>query len=482
MPRRALRRLGVLIATIALVGASVPLAAAPASAAVSAQCTSMTQAQVQARILSETNAARSKAGLKALSANSQMNTVAINWSGAQAAANRMSHNPNYSKQIPAGWHSAGENVAFGYAATRVTTGWLNSPGHRANILGSFTHIGIGVACSAGGHPYYTQVFGAYRTAPANPAPAPAPAPSYPNVSRLAGADRYATAAAISKSTFGSGVPVVYLASGATFPDALSGASSAGVVGGPVLLTPPTALSASAKTELSRLKPQRIVVLGGPGAVSSAVVKAAGAYTSGPVRRAAGDDRYETSAAISAATFDPGVPIAYLSNGQTFPDALSGAAAAGVAGGPVLLTKANGIPASVAAELQRLQPRKVVVLGGTGAVTDAVLKAAGAYTPGTVSRVSGPDRYATAAAVSKSAFGAGVPKVYIANGTTFPDALSGAAVAGVTGGPVLLTGGTSLPSSVTSELARLKPRKIVVLGGPGAVSDGLLGQLAKYATG
>src|SRR5690606_4645258 len=111
----------------------------------------------------------------------------------------------------------------GYAPTAVTTGWLDSPGHRKNILGSYTHIGIGVACSSSGRPFYTQVFGAYRTAPANPAP------TYPNVSRLAGPDRYATAAAISKSTFTAGVPVVYLASGATFPDALSGASSAGTV-------------------------------------------------------------------------------------------------------------------------------------------------------------------------------------------------------------------------------------------------------------
>ncbi|GAA3907232.1 cell wall-binding repeat-containing protein [Microbacterium invictum] len=471
MSRRALRRLGVVAATIALVSASVQIAATPASAAPLSQCTSMTLEQVQTRILTETNAARSKAGKAALTLNSQMNTVAVNWSAKQASANKMSHNPSYSKQIPSGWSGAAENVAMGYAPTKVTTGWLNSAGHRANILGSYTHIGIGVGCASNGYPYYTQVFGAYKKAPANP-----------NVSRVAGADRYSTAAAISNTTFKTNVPVAYLASGATFPDALSGASSAGVVGGPVLLTSPTGLSASAKTELSRLKPKRIVVLGGPGAVSNTVMRAAAAYTSGQVNRAAGDDRYETSAAISAATFDPGVPVAYLSNGQTFPDALAGAAAAGHIGGPVLLSTKTGIPASVADELRRLKPQKIVVLGGPGAVTDSVVSAARAFTTGGASRLAGADRYATAAAVSKATFGAGVRVAYIANGSTFPDALSGAAAAGVVGGPVLLTADSSLPGSVASELARLKPAKIVVLGGPGAVSETVVAQAARYATG
>ncbi len=467
---RLLRRLGVVAASTALVGASLAVAA-PASAATVASCTSMSLEQVQTRILTETNVARGKAGLKSLTANSQMNTVAVNWSGKQAAANRMSHNPSYSSQIPSGWTGAAENVAMGFAPTKVTTGWLNSPGHRANILGSYTHIGIGVACSSSGTPYYTQVFGKYAKAPANP-----------NVSRVAGDDRYETAAEISSSTFRAGVPVAYLASGTAFPDALSGASSAGVVGGPVLLTSPTALSASAKTELLRLRPARIVVLGGPGAVSDAVVRAADTFTTGSVKRAAGDDRYETSAAISAATFDPGVPVAYLSNGATFPDALSGAAAAGTVGGPVLLTGKSSIPASVAAELDRLNPRKIVVLGGPGAVANAVLSKALSYTSGGVSRLAGPDRYATSAAVSKATFSPGVDVVYIANGTTFPDALSGAAAAGVVGGPVLLTAGSTLPAAVASELARLKPTKIVILGGPAAVSATVAAQLGRYATG
>lgn len=69
------------------------------------------------------------------------------------------------------YRALGENVAYGYAsAAAVVDAWMNSPGHRANILStSYTQIGIAVAYSAHGLPYYTQFFGSPATAiPATP--------------------------------------------------------------------------------------------------------------------------------------------------------------------------------------------------------------------------------------------------------------------------------------------------------------------------
>ena len=55
--------------------------------------------------------------------------------------------------------AAGENVAFGYATGEtVMEGWLNSPGHKANIEGNFTHIGIAAIKDENGRYYYTQLF------------------------------------------------------------------------------------------------------------------------------------------------------------------------------------------------------------------------------------------------------------------------------------------------------------------------------------
>jgi putative cell wall-binding protein len=188
--------------------------------------------------------------------------------------------------------------------------------------------------------------------------------------RVAGANRFATAAQISLNTFGPGVPVAYIATGKNFPDALAGVAAAGATGGPILLTQPTELPAETVGELNRLRPGRIVVLGAAGVVSDAVVGALQGHTAGGVTRQAGSDRYATAVAVSGATFGDAATV-FVATGATFPDALGGGPVAGALPGPLLLVPAGGVPSSVAAELRRLDPDRVVILGGTGAVSAGV---------------------------------------------------------------------------------------------------------------
>ena len=318
------------------------------------------------------------------------------------------------------------------------------------------------------------------TPTATPTPTPTPAPT-PLV-RRAGADRYSTAAAISKASFKPGVAKVYIASGASFPDALAGAAAAGMQDSPVLLVPGTTIPAPIKAELERLDPEQIVILGGTGAVSTTVGTALKSYTSGAVVRRAGADRYSTAAAISKASFKPGVAKVYIASGASFPDALAGAAAAGMQDSPVLLVPGTTIPAPIKAELERLDPEQIVILGGTGAVSTTVGTALKSYTSGAVVRRAGADRYSTAAAISKASFKPGVAKVYIASGASFPDALAGAAAAGMQDSPVLLVPGTTIPAPIKAELERLDPEQIVILGGTGAVSTNIATALRDYVSG
>lgn len=116
-----------------------------------------------ARILADTNAARAANGLAPVLLDDAVTRVAQNWSATQSREGRMYHNPQYSTQIPGGWSRAAENVASGYSASDVVTGWMNSSGHRANILGDYTTIGIGYA-----NGYATQVFAKYAVS--TPAP------------------------------------------------------------------------------------------------------------------------------------------------------------------------------------------------------------------------------------------------------------------------------------------------------------------------
>ncbi|TAJ98963.1 MAG: hypothetical protein EPO36_13660 [Chloroflexota bacterium] len=288
--------------------------------------------------------------------------------------------------------------------------------------------------------------------------------------RVAGADRYATAAAIARDAFAPGVSVAYVATGASFPDALAAAAVAGGVGAPVLLVTGVGIPAATSAELARLQPARIVVVGGPAVVTEAVVTALAAYSPGGAVRVSGADRFATAAALSASAFAPGVAVAYLVNGSGFADAVSAAPAAARDHGPVLLTRTDVLPNETIAELARLAPGRVVIVGGPGVVGDQIVGALASVVPGTgVFRLSGPDRYATSAAVAAT-FDSGVPAVYAATGLNFPDALAAAAAAGSNGSPMVLTNPLALPEAIRAEIVRLNPSRAVIAGGLAAVSS------------
>ncbi|HET8571769.1 MAG TPA: cell wall-binding repeat-containing protein [Candidatus Limnocylindria bacterium] len=297
--------------------------------------------------------------------------------------------------------------------------------------------------------------------------------SYGTPTRLAGADRYATAAAISRASFAPGVSAAYVASGASFADALAAGPAAGLARGPVLLTAPGELPDATATELTRLQPTQIYVVGGSGAVSSSVASSLARYSSRPVVRLAGADRYATAAEVSRASFAAGVPAAFVASGTVFADALAGGPAAVAAGGPTLLVKPDGIPAATADELSRLKPAQIYLLGGSGAVSSSVAAALAAYSSKPVVRLAGADRYATAVAVAQRFFGA-PPAAYLATGTNFPDALAAVAAAGRSGSPLLLVKPGAVPPVVGTELRRLWPPRTMVLGGSGAISDAVVG--------
>ncbi len=76
-------------------------------------------------------------------------------------------------------------------------------------------------------------------------------------------------------------------------------------------------------------------------------------------------------------------------------------------------------------------------------------------------------------MSAATFKTGAPVAYVATGSDFPDALAGSVAAARAGGPILLVGRDTLPAATATELARLEPGRIVVLGAPAVVSDGVL---------
>lgn len=297
------------------------------------------------------------------------------------------------------------------------------------------------------------------------------------VSRIAGSNRYATSAQVS-ARFPAGAAVAYLALGTNYPDALGGAALAGSQEAPVLLVTKDTIPDTVANELSRLRPERIVVLGGTAAISDDVRDAAARYaTTGQVDRLGGATRFETSARI-AAEFAPGLPVVYVATGRAYPDALAGGALAGHQGVPVLLTELGTLPDPIRSELERIRPGRIVVLGGSGSVSDAVLSQLSSYTTGSVTRLAGEDRYQTAARIAAE-FPTGSDQVYLATGANYPDALSGAAIAGTQGVPVLLSRQRDLPGPSRAALLDLSASTGIVLGGAGSLNAVVLDQLGGY---
>ncbi|MFD8410572.1 CAP domain-containing protein [Streptomyces sp. NPDC059650] len=127
-------------------------------------------ADAESAVLALVNKERSAAGCGPLSTNSKLSAAARAYSDTMARAGVMSHtgpdgSTMTSRVEAAGykWSNLGENIARGQAdADAVMKAWMNSPGHRANILNcAFKEIGIGVHKGDGG-PWWTQNFGASR--------------------------------------------------------------------------------------------------------------------------------------------------------------------------------------------------------------------------------------------------------------------------------------------------------------------------------
>ncbi|MDP2622214.1 MAG: cell wall-binding repeat-containing protein [Actinomycetota bacterium] len=148
--------------------------------------------------------------------------------------------------------------------------------------------------------------------------------------------------------------------------------------------------------------------------------------------------------------------------------------AAAVGGPILLTPTDTLPQAVVDEITRLDPTFIYIVGGPAAVSNDVRAQLNTFAP--TGHLYGPNRYATAVAISGAVFPDGAGVVYVAVGTNFPDALAGAAQAAAWGSPILLTPTDALPQNVIDEIIRLDPYAIIILGGDAVISPNIETQL------
>lgn len=285
--------------------------------------------------------------------------------------------------------------------------------------------------------------------------------------RYAGSDRVATAISASRANF-SHAPVVVIARADLYPDALAAAPLAGKVGGPVLLSPPGGATPALIAEIRRLGATTAYLIGDTTALSDKVerdVAGAGVTT---MLRIGGGTRYDTAADIAEWV---GGRSVYVVRGDDWTDAAAVSALAAFQHRPLLLTAATTLSPEVSDAILALRATSATIVGGTSAVSALAERALNLLGVNTT-RLSGPDRWATSAAVASSALAAGMTgPPWLASGLNWPDAVSAGPAAAASKGALLLVAPTTLAASPASQtwLATHPSNVVVAVGGPDVVS-------------
>lgn len=312
-----------------------------------------------------------------------------------------------------------------------------------------------------------------------------------SVSRLAGGSRFGTAAAIAADSRPAARTVV-LARGDEYADALAGAPLAGLLDAPLLLTGRDELADETSARLFEegeegAVVERIVILGGPAAISSSLVDRL-EDDGFEVERVAGATRFETAVAVRDRVVALGgdADAAYVAQGRDadpgrgWPDAVAIAPLAAAQGRPILLTDTGSLPD---ATREALTDETITVVGGTAVVSETVRAELADASGQTVERLSGPDRFATSAVVARAALDQGLltEEVWLATGAAFPDALAAGPAAAASRGVVLLVAGEELvPEAVTLLGEHPGARRIVAVGDAGVVAPPLAVRAAALA--
>ncbi len=205
----------------------------------------------------------------------------------------------------------------------------------------------------------------------------------------------------------------------------------------------------------------------------------------------GLNRYQTAILVSQAGFAPGVEALVLANGETYQGALCAAPLAAAYGGPVLLTYSASLDSSVVAEITRLTPAKIFVVGLGSSVVDALNTAfSDLAAAGSIVVIGGADQYEMAKLVSEELVSkvGPVTGAVLVPGDKFPDAIAIAPLASDKGWPILLTPALGpLPDMTAEAFSALAPATILEAGSyvdpgvPAATVTRLAGS-DRYATG
>ena len=286
---------------------------------------------------------------------------------------------------------------------------------------------------------------------------------------MSGSDRYETSTKISKTGWTSGAKNVVIVNGneKNIVDGLSATPFASIKNAPVLLSNNGKLPSSTISELKRLNPTNVYVIGGTTSMPESVVKSIKNNTNATVSRIGGKTRYETSLAI-AKQIDKIADVnkVYISSGTGEVDALSIASVAGRDKAPILLTNVNKVDTNTYNFIKSENVKNAYFIGGEKKISNSVIKQIDKVVSADVSknRVAGQNRKDTNAEVIEKFYTSSkLNGVVVAKDDVIVDALTVGSFAAKNDMPVVIAK-NSLSSAQKSALTGKKTEKVYQSGG------------------
>ncbi|WPC43916.1 cell wall-binding repeat-containing protein [Clostridium sp. JS66] len=289
-----------------------------------------------------------------------------------------------------------------------------------------------------------------------------------SINRLSGQDRYGTSNAIVSQGWKKSECAV-LVNSQMFADAITSAPLAKKYNAPILLTDSNRLTESTKQKLKELGVKNVIIIGGTGVVSDNVknlVESMGLS----VRRIWGQDRYETS--VNVAKELGNVENAFVVSGEDWKSALTAAPIASKIQAPILLISSDGkVPSSVSNYCINNKNISFNIIGSKE-FSDKISSesALSTHNSDISSYIQGDNSLDIIKQLkNKYSNNMDLSSIYLASDKGFADALSGSALAGQNGNPIILVGDTN-QSGVNSFISNNNVSNVTVLGGTGVVSD------------
>lgn len=284
-----------------------------------------------------------------------------------------------------------------------------------------------------------------------------------NFNRLAGQDRYGTSNAIVSQGWTQSKYAI-LVNSQNFPDAITASPLAKQYNAPILLTDSNNLTDITKQKLQGLGVKNVFIIGGTGVVSSDIentLKSMGISS----KRIWGQTRYDTS--INVAKELGSSKGVFIVNGEHYEDALAVAPIADKLQYPIVLVSQDSVPDIVKNYVNQVKANngEVIVIGGSDVLTDTIKNTLNPIK--VYNQSSKYDR--NLALINDYKEQLDLSQVYIASDKGFADALSGSALAGMSGNPIILVGDSNL-SNVSSFISNNKVGTVNALGGTGVLSD------------